>query len=363
MEIDTGLREQFQSNQPCLSGEEGDWWPGEEHNQFHHTYSVHCQIGQGGFGVVYWGRRRSDGLGVAVKFVWRDRVARWGRVWGRLVPLEILLLQQVQPCSQVVQLLDWYERSDCFILVMEKPEPSLDLFDFISERGVNSEGTARSIFKQVVSAALSCHSMGVVHRDIKDENILIDPGSLEIKLIDFGSGSLLNPEYSQADFDGTRVYSPPEWVGNRLYLPLPGTSWSLGVLLYNLTHGDIPFHTDTAILRARPRIRNSLSRECQHLILSCLKVCPSSRLSVDSILQHPWFNDPPGPQFQDLPRDLTNPARELPNIAGDLPDLPVDLSDLPRDSVHPQPQPRQSPPPPAHSQLSAPDLLLDPRQV
>jgi len=300
MEIASGLREQFHihTHQATTeSPEEGDWWPGEECRKFDQQYSVHCQIGQGGFGVVYWGRRRSDGLGVAVKFVWKDRVARWGQLWGRLVPLEILLLQQVQPCDQVVQLLDWYERSDCFILVMEKPENSLDLFDFISERGVSSEAVAKAIFQQVVEAALSCHSMGVVHRDIKDENILIEPTTLAIKLIDFGSGSLLSPEYCQADFDGTRVYSPPEWVGHRLYLPLPGTSWSLGVLLYNLTHGDIPFHTDTAICRARPRIRSSLSPECQDLILQCLKVCPSERLSVDSILSHPWLQEAPNPEL------------------------------------------------------------------
>ena len=89
-----------------------------------------------------------------------------------------------------------------------------------------------------------------------------------------------------------------------------------------------------------------------------VQVCPSSRLGVDSILQHPWFHDLPQPQLQDLPRDLTIPARDLPDPARgladparDLPNLPVDLSDLPRDS-----QPRQSPPPLVSSQLSVTDL-------
>jgi len=104
MEIATALREQFHNI--TSPEDEGDCWQEEECRQFDEEYSVHCQIGQGGFGVVYWGRRLCDGLGVAVKFVWKDRVTRWGQLWGRFVPLEIFLLQQVQPCSQVVRLMD-----------------------------------------------------------------------------------------------------------------------------------------------------------------------------------------------------------------------------------------------------------------
>ena len=113
---------------------------------------------------------------------------------------------------------------------------------------------------------LSCHELGVVHRDIKDENILIDWSSHEIKLIDFGSGSFLScSECStcRKEYDGTRVYSPPEWILNRQYLPMPGTVWSLGILLYDMLQGDIPFHTDEDICRGTITFKGNISQACK----------------------------------------------------------------------------------------------------
>ena len=96
---------------------------------------------------------------------------------------------------------------------------------------------------QTIKAILCCHERGVVHRDIKDENILIDWNTLEIKLIDFGSGTFLscsNCSTCRKDYDGTRVYSPPEWIMHRVYLPLPGTVWSMGSSCMTCCKGTSP---------------------------------------------------------------------------------------------------------------------------
>lgn len=263
-------------------------------SSFDSLYRVSCQVGRGGFGVVYQGSRRGEGGTVAVKYVWKDRVRRWGQVGASAVPLEIVLLLQVYNCERVVKLIDWFEEQDCFILVMEKPDNSTDLFDYISERGVLREETAKEIFKKTIKAILSCHERGVVHRDIKDENILIDWATLEIKLIDFGSATFLscsNCTSCRKDYDGTRVYSPPEWITHRVYLPLPGTVWSLGVLLYDMLQGDIPFHTDDAICSGQLSMADNISTVCKDLISCCLRPCPYQRMLLGDISSHPWLSD------------------------------------------------------------------------
>merc|ERR1712029_1053616 len=152
------------------------------------------------------------------------------------------------------------------------------------------EELAKNFFKQITDTVIACHKSGVVHRDIKDENVIIDMKTGKCSLIDFGSGAFLKDE-AYKDFDGTRVYSPPEWIRTSQYYAEPATVWSLGILLYDMVCGDIPFEKDEEICNAEVRFHNNsnVSKHCQDLILSCLKIRPKDRIDINAILSHPWL--------------------------------------------------------------------------
>merc|ERR1712038_187530 len=171
------------------------------------------ELGKGGFGVVYAAVRRADKLQVAVKEVYKAKIIK--KTADGKIPLEVALMQQVADVPGVIKILDWFESAESFFIVMEK-FAGQDLFDYISEHGPLKEAAARDLFAQVLETVLLCHNRGVLHRDLKDENILIDPRSKQIRLIDFGSGTyLIDGLYN--DFEGTRVYAPPEWLLSRRY--------------------------------------------------------------------------------------------------------------------------------------------------
>lgn len=101
----------------------------------------------------------------------------------------------------VIRLLDYYEKLDCVYIVMERPEPMMDLFDFITAACPLCERTAKFLFRQVVEAIAFCHRKGVVHRDIKDENVLLELSTGRAKLIDFGSGAFLK-DSAYTEYEG-----------------------------------------------------------------------------------------------------------------------------------------------------------------
>lgn len=264
----------------------------QDQEPFEKVYSLGNLIGSGGFGHVYSGTRLLDNLPVAIKIVAKEKVNDWHTLANhQRVPIEISLLQRVASLPGCVCILDYYERPESFIIIMERPQPVKDLFDFITEHGPLPEELCRNFFRQIVETTRQCHKVGVVHRDLKDENILVDLKTGKLKLIDFGSGAFLT-EGVYKDFDGTRVYSPPEWIRYHRYHGEPASVWSLGILLYDMACGDIPFEKDEDICRCELYFRHGLSEPLKHLIKSMLCVKPKQRLDIEGILAHPWMQEP-----------------------------------------------------------------------
>ncbi|EFO15014.2 CAMK/PIM protein kinase [Loa loa] len=267
----------------------------QEHDyaSFKKQYKLGPELGRGGFGTVYSGFRVIDGLPVAVKYVSKNNVTGWKKIpnTGKELPVEIVLLMECRNIPGVIQMYDWFERSDGFLIVMERPSPCQDLFDYISEHGALDEKIARNFFKQVVDTVKACVDVNVVHRDIKDENLVVDLKIGRLKLVDFGSGAFYKTKGEKfTDFEGTRVYSPPEWILRSEYDSCKATVWSLGILLYDMVCGDIPFHRDEDIVRRGPLVwRRHISKCCKNLITECLKYDPDERCDLEYIRYHPWL--------------------------------------------------------------------------
>uniref|UniRef100_A0A8C2XNP0 non-specific serine/threonine protein kinase n=1 Tax=Cyclopterus lumpus TaxID=8103 RepID=A0A8C2XNP0_CYCLU len=219
-------------------------------------------LGEGGFGTVFAGHRRDNNL------------KRKLSTYQWTVPLEVALMLKLRPAAEgtstVVTLLDWYDIDLELILVLERPVPCMDLVEFINSKDYSlPEHEAKTITTQLVEALIEVHSRGVFHRDIKLDNILIETGSdvPRVRLIDLGRGTLLS-EGTYSTAQGSCISSVP-WFLHRCYSAEPTTVWQLGVVLFALLHGRLPF-----------RGRHS---KCNAFLLSCLEKSPEDRPTLEEL--------------------------------------------------------------------------------
>ncbi len=135
---------------------------------------------------------------------------------------------------------------------------------------------------------LDLYNIGVVHRDIKESNVIMSLVSGQIFLIDFGA-STYDTGKGFTDRVGTRGYEPPEATLKKEYHALEATVWSLGVTLYSILHADMPFPSSTLHV-GKPNLRfgAQISSDCRNLISSCLRLVPEKRIHLYDISQHPW---------------------------------------------------------------------------
>ncbi|KAF7708834.1 hypothetical protein HF521_017891 [Silurus meridionalis] len=257
------------------------------------VYEKRELLGKGGFGSVYAGVRKADGLPVAIKYISKRKAPEKLEIPGHgFLPTEVALMSIVNTepyCLNILRILEWYEEPSCYYIVLERPEPCENLHQFCNRYGsCLPETVARLVMVQLIDALKHCKSRGILHRDVKPENIMVQTDTLNVKLIDFGCGALIKDTYKE--FTGTLIYAPPEWFKKKKYLAEPATVWSVGVTLYRLVCGSLPFNTRTEVKHGHVCFSRSHSEECMHLIRWCLCTKPAGRPSLEQIEHHPWFH-------------------------------------------------------------------------
>ncbi|NXV61339.1 PIM1 kinase, partial [Molothrus ater] len=197
---------------------------------------------------------------------------------GALVPLELALLWMVSwpGFHGVVRLLDWFDVPEGFALVMERPQHSEDPWYFLHERRFLTEPVAWGLFRQVLEAVQHCSSRGVLHRDIKAENVLVDLATGEAKLIDFGCGTILQDTFY------TRMSGEPK--------PGPSRAAEFPALLAEGEEGGRK-EGESFFSQLQPTFW-FLSAECQHLIRWCLSMDPIHRPCLEDLFEHSWLQEP-----------------------------------------------------------------------
>ncbi|CAM4733894.1 unnamed protein product [Leuciscus chuanchicus] len=257
-------------------------------------YTIGDQLGKGGFGVVFEGRRLEDDLKVAVKYVTKTKDTECLVIPDHPKPLpkEIaltILASKGPSVPEIIRLLDWQDRPDHFVMVLECPSPCEDLVQFMRRHGGRlDEEKVRHIMRQAAHAANTCCLRRVLHRDIKLDNLLINSETSEVKLIDFGCGDILRSS-AYRSYCGTAAYCPPEYHLRGKYYGRQATAWSLGILMFVMLCGHFPSDYDLMLLKKKHWSRPNLSTECCRLLRALLKEKPRRRLSLGRILSHNWF--------------------------------------------------------------------------
>ncbi|KAM5226992.1 serine/threonine-protein kinase SIK3 isoform 3-T3 [Hipposideros larvatus] len=252
-------------------------------------YEIDRTIGKGNFAVVKRATHLVTKAKVAIKIIDKTqldeenlkKIFREVQIMKMLCHPHIIRLYQVMETERMIYLVTEYASGG-------------EIFDHLVAHGRMAEKEARRKFKQIVAAVFFCHCRNIVHRDLKAENLLLD-ANLNIKIADFGFSNLFTPGQLLKTWCGSPPYAAPELFEGKEYDGPKVDIWSLGVVLYVLVCGALPFDGSTLqnlrarVLSGKFRIPFFMSTECEHLIRHMLVLDPSKRLSMEQICKHKWM--------------------------------------------------------------------------
>uniref|UniRef100_A0A3B3HED0 non-specific serine/threonine protein kinase n=1 Tax=Oryzias latipes TaxID=8090 RepID=A0A3B3HED0_ORYLA len=217
----------------------------------------------------------------------------------------------------IVKLFEVIETDKTLYLVMEYASGG-EVFDYLVSHGRMKEVEARAKFRQIVSAVHYCHMKNIVHRDLKAENLLLDADA-NIKIADFGFSNEFTLGNKLDTFCGSPPYAAPELFQGKKYDGPEVDVWSLGVILYTLVSGSLPFDGQNLkelrerVLRGKYRVPFYMSTDCEGILRRFLVLNPAKRCTLDQVMKDKWINtgyegDDLKPHIEPV-EDYSDPAR------------------------------------------------------
>ncbi|XP_012170142.2 serine/arginine repetitive matrix protein 2 isoform X3 [Bombus terrestris] len=267
-------------------------------------FDIIKKLGQGTYGKVQLGINKETGQEVAIKTIKKCKIETEADLIR--IRREIQIMSSVQH-PNIIHIYEVFENREKMVLVMEYAAGG-ELYDYLSERKVLTEHEARRIFRQIATAVFYCHKHKICHRDLKLENILLDQVG-NAKIADFGLSNVFDEQRLLNTFCGSPLYASPEIVKGTPYHGPEVDCWSLGVLLYTLVYGAMPFDGSN-FKRLVKQISQSDYFEpkkpspASPLIKDMLTVCPARRADIERICTHWWVNEGYEQNCLDIAEDL-----------------------------------------------------------
>ncbi|BFZ08360.1 hypothetical protein BsWGS_11399 [Bradybaena similaris] len=268
-------------------------------------------LGEGTYGKVKLASDKATGEHVAIKYIKKTKIEDENDLVR--IRREIQILSSLRH-KHIVNIREVFEKKDKIVLVLDYAQGG-ELYDYLNKMGRLSESEARRIFRQIVSAIHYCHQNGIVHRDLKLENIILDDEG-NVKIADFGLSNYYSHSSTLSTFCGSPLYASPEIVNGKPYHGPEVDVWSLGVILYTLVYGAMPFESNS-LVSLKQQISDgdfkqpSTLSDAAGLIRHMLTVTPSRRATMDDALRHWWINFGHSMMPNDMPY---SPDDEPPSI-------------------------------------------------
>ncbi|XP_073454160.1 MAP/microtubule affinity-regulating kinase 4 isoform X3 [Aquarana catesbeiana] len=254
------------------------------------NYRLLRTIGKGNFAKVKLARHVLTGREVAIKII--DKTQLNPSSLQKLFR-EVRIMKGLNH-PNIVKLFEVIETEKTLYLIMEYASGG-EVFDYLVSHGRMKEKEARAKFRQIVSAVHYCHQKNIVHRDLKAENLLLD-AEANIKIADFGFSNEFTPGGKLDTFCGSPPYAAPELFQGKRYNGPEVDVWSLGVILYTLVSGSLPFDGQNLkelrerVLRGKYRVPFYMSTDCESVLRRFLVLNPSKRCTLEQIMNDKWMN-------------------------------------------------------------------------